>query len=176
MEILIIGGVVVLIMVIISTQIKKGVARAYDREVIETPYYRLVKPDGFIYPIHETSEYAFEAYSKAYGERRERNTWRAQAYLTVFDDLVFDAELEKIRLETGEIISEKIISEASSDEKALLMQSTVIIDEKEFNEFHKIVESRRQNKTYDLKILVLKNYREEFLGRVDELVNSFQLK
>ena len=53
MEILIIGGVLVVIMVIISTQIKKAAASAFEREVIETDDFRIVKPSGLMNPIRQ---------------------------------------------------------------------------------------------------------------------------
>ena len=59
MEILIIGGVVVLIMVFISTQIKKRAALAFEPETIDTEEFRLLKPNGFLYPLREDSVYLF---------------------------------------------------------------------------------------------------------------------
>src|SRR5215218_5042830 len=68
MEILILGVILVALMAYVSTRIKKSAARAFEREVIETGDFRLVKPEGFLSPVSENSEYAFEAYSKDFGE------------------------------------------------------------------------------------------------------------
>ena len=68
MEILIIGGLLVALMAYLSTKIKKEAKRAYEQEVIETEGFKIVKPVDFIIPLKKASEYAFEAYSKDFGE------------------------------------------------------------------------------------------------------------
>ena len=176
MEILIIGGIVVLIMVFISTQIKKSAARAFDREVVDTENFRIVKPEGFVYPMRDDSEYAFEAFSKEYGERNERNTWKAQIYIKVSEGLNFASVCENAKRGTTEVISEKIIEDAANGEKICLLETEKTENEIEFNEFRKIVESGNQEKTYDLRITVLKSYRNDLVGRIDEATGSFQLK
>lgn len=179
MEILIIGGIVVLIMVIISTQIKKSAAQAFDREIIETEDFIIVKPEGFINPLRETSEYAFEAYSKDFGEKTERNVWRAQAYLSVLTDSDFAAACESAKQKTGKILSEQTLKNSADDEKICLIESEKTDeedDEIDFYEFRKIVESRRQQKVYELRIAVLKAFREAYSEKINEMQNGFRLK
>lgn len=176
MEIFIVGGIVVVIMVIVSTQIKKSAARAFEREIIETEDFAIVKPEGFINPLREDSKYAFEAYSKEFGENDERNTWRAQIYLTVAAGLKIAAICEAAKLESDKILSEKILKNSISDEKICLIESEKIEEEIEFYEFRKIVESENKQKTYDLRISVLKSFRDQFSDRINELENSFRLK
>ncbi len=176
MEILIVGGIVVLIMIIVSTQIKKSAARAFEREIIETEEYRIVKPEGFIHPIRDVSEYEFEAYSKDFGDKGERNVWQAQVYLTVSADSNFAAFCESAKQQSDVILSEKIFEDAPDGEKICLIESEKAEEEIEFYEFRKIVESRKQNKIYDLRVAVLKSFREAYSGRIDELTDSFHLK
>lgn len=176
MEILIIGGIVVLIMVFISTQIKKSAARAFEREVVEKKDFRIVKPEGFLYPIRDESDYAFEAFSKEYGARNERNTWKAQIYITVSEGLNFASVRKNAKGENAKVLSEKNFEDAKKGEKICLLETEKTDNEIEFNEFHKIVESKKQRKTYDLRIKVLKTYRNDFVNRADEAINSFQLK
>ncbi len=176
MEILIIGGVLVLIMVIVSTQIKKSAAQAFESEVIETENFRIVKPDGFIHPIRDKSAFVFEAFTKDFGEKGERNIWKAQAYLTVSDGLNFASECKKAKSKTGRILSEKIVKDAPVAGKICLLESEKTENDIAFTEFHKIIESRKQRKTYDLRITVLQSFRAELIGKVDELISSFQLK
>ncbi len=176
MEILIIGGVLVVIMVIVSTQIKKSAAQAFESEIIETEDFRLVKPAGFVHPLREVSDYAFEAYSKEFGEKNERNIWRAQVYITVSEGLNFNAVCKNVKKEDGEILSEKILKDTADGEKVCLIEKEMSKDDTEFSEFRRIVESRKQQKTCDLKILVLKSFRADYIGRVDEFMSSFQLK
>ena len=176
MEILIIGGVLVALMVLVSTKIKKSAAQAFEREIIETENFRLVKPAGFIHPLREDSPYEFEAYSKGFGEKDERNVWRAQVYLTVSEGINFNAVCKDIKKEDGKLLSEKVLKDSADGEKICLIEREMSKDDAEFFEFRRIVESRKQKKTYDLRILVLKSFRADYIGRVDEFMNSFQLK
>ncbi len=176
MEILIIGGVIVLIMVIISTQIKNSAARAFEREIVETADFRIVKPEGFMHPIRETSEYEFEAYSKEFGDNDERNFWRAQVYLSVSASSNFAAVCELAKQESEIILSEETFENAPVGEKICLIESEKIDDEIKFYEFRKIVESHQQRKIYNLRIAVLKSFQEAYSGRIEELADSFSLK
>jgi hypothetical protein len=177
MEILIIGGIVVLLMVVISTQIKKSAAQAFEREVIETTDFSIVKPEGFMSPLRESSNFLFEAYSKEFGEKSERNVWRAQVYLSVAADSDFAAVCESAKQKTDKILSEETLK-SSDDEKICLIESEKTDKEEEidFFEFRKIVESRSQHKIYELRIAVLKAFRDEFSERIGEMLNSFHLK
>ncbi len=176
MEILIIGGFLVVIMVIVSTQIKRAAARAFEKEIIETDDFKIVKPAGLMNPIRSDSEYAFEAYSKEYGEKKERNIWRAQVYLTVSEGLNFSRASENARLETDKILSEEVVKDAPAGQKIRLLKSEKIEDKVSFYVFHKIVESEKQQKTFDLQVKILKAFQDEYLSRVEEMSNSFRLK
>jgi hypothetical protein len=178
MEILIVGGIVVLIMVFISTQIKKSAAQAFDREIVETENFTIVKPEGFMNPLRESSEYEFEAYSKEFGEKTERNVWRAQVYLSLSTASDFAAACESAKQKTDEILSEETLEDSAYDEKIYLIESEKFDEEEEidFYEFRKIVESRRRQKVYELRIAVLKAFRSEFSERINELLNSFHIK
>ena len=85
MEILILGILIVALMVFVSTKIKKNAAQAFEREIIETEEFSLIKPEGLLHPLRDNSEFAFEAYSKEFGDEDLRNFWRANAELLVHD-------------------------------------------------------------------------------------------
>ncbi len=176
MEILIIGGILVTLMVLISTKIKNSAAHAFEQETIETEDFRLVKPNGFVNPIRDVSEFAFEAYSKEFGEKNERNIWRAQVYLIVSAGLNFVSACKNAKHETDKILSKNFLKDAPEGEKICLIESEKAEKEVTFYEFRKIVESRKQQKTYELKISILKSFRDDYTIRVDELMNNFQLK
>ena len=165
-----------MIMIIVSTQIKKSAARAFEREIIETADFRIVKPEGFMHPIREASEYEFEAYSKDFGDQGERNVWQAQAYLSVSTDSNFAAICESAKQQSDVILSEKTSEDAPGGEKVCLIESEKTEEEIEFYEFRKIVESRQQQKIYDLRILILRSFRDAYSSRVDELTDGFHLK
>ena len=176
MEILIIGGVLVVIMVIVSTQIKKAAARAFEEEVIETDDFSIIKPAGLMNPIRDDSPYVFEAYSKEYGDKNERNIWRAQVYLTVDRNLDFTEAGKKAKSEADKILSEEIVKDAPAGQKIQLLEGEKIEDNVTFYLFYKIVESKKQRKTYSLQVKILKAFQDEFLDRVEKMSRSFHLK
>ena len=175
MEILIIGGIVVALMVLVSTKIKKNAAQAFESEIIETENFRLVKPAGFIHPLRDVTDYAFEAYSKEFGEKGQRNIWRAQAYITVSDGLNFNTERKNSKQKEDKILLDTVLKDAAEGEKICLMEKETSDDGSKYFEYRKIIESRKHQKTYNLKILVLAAFKDDFSGRAAELVNSFQL-
>jgi len=175
MDIFIIGLVVVALMVFVSTKIKKSAARAFESEIIEKDEFRIVKPEGLMSPLDENSKYPFEARSREYGEKISRNVWQAHAFLTVDKGLNFKAECEKARQTAGKILSEKIFNETEG-EKICLIESEKIENEVPMIEFRKIIESRKQQKTYDLQISVLRSFREVYIHKINEMTNSFRLK
>jgi hypothetical protein len=175
MEILIVGVVVVALMVFVSTKIKKSAAQAFEPEFIERDEFSINKPEGFLSPLEERADFLFEAYSREYGKEDARNIWQASAYLTAVPNSDFKAECEKAKVSAREILSEKVL-ENSPDEKVFLLESEKI--EKDFPriEFWKIVESGARQKTYSLQVSVLKPYREDYVERINEMMNSFRLK
>ena len=165
-----------MIMVIISTQIKKSAARAFEQEIIETDDFSIIKPLSLMNPLRDVSEYAFEAYSKEYGEKKERNIWKAQVYLTVSKGLNFTQVSENAKSETDKILSEEVVKDAPAGQKIRLLEGEKMEDNASFYVFHKIVESKKQQKTYNLQVKILKAFQDEYLGRVEEMSNSFCLK
>lgn len=165
-----------MIMVIVSTQIKKSAARAFEEEIIETDEFSIIKPSGLMNPIRDVSEYAFEAYSKEFGEKKERNIWRAQVYLTVSEGLNFIQVGENAKSEADKILSEEILKDAPAGQKIRLLESEETENNASFYVFHKIVENEKQRKIYDLQVKILKGFQDEYSSRVEEMLNSFRLK
>ncbi len=170
------GGILVALMVLVSTKIKKSAAAAFESEIIDSEGFKLIKPDGFLHPLRDESDFAFEAYSKDFGEKSQRNVWKGQIYLTINEGLNSDKILKDIKAENGTIVSEIMSGNAEKSEEICLIERECSTEDATFSEFRKIVESRRQQKTYDLKMQVINSFRDDFIGRVDLLMNSFQLK
>ena len=177
MEIFIVGSVVVALMVFVSTKIKRSAARAFVPELIERDEFNIAKPEGFMTPLETGRDgFLFEAYSREYGEKEARNTRRAEAFLTVAENFNFDAECERTKKSAGKILSERVL-ENGEGERVFLLES----EEKGENDFpvivfRKIVESRERRKTYDLKVSVLQPFRDVYIHKVNEMINSFRLK
>ena len=173
MEIWIIGGILVILMVIISTRIKKAAARAFEREVIETDSFTVVKPKGFLHPIREPADFPFEAYSKEYGERSTRNIWRARARLRLHSDLKTDDILSKARRDEAVELTEDGGTEGP---KTTLALSRNTVDETGYVIRRKIVEDPERGGTWELKVTTLETYDDEFAGRAGIRLESFQLR
>lgn len=67
MELLVPGLILVAVMVYVSTRIKRSAAAAYEAETIETEYFSIRKPEGFIAVADPRPPLLFEAYTKEYG-------------------------------------------------------------------------------------------------------------
>jgi hypothetical protein len=175
MEILIVGGILVALMVYASTRIKKIAAQAYEREVVETEDFRLIKPEGFISPVNENSKFAFEARSKDLGDDESRDTPQAKMELSVFTDSNFEIVCENARKSAGKILAEdKIVNLA--ERNLCQLESEKSENDIAFYIFHKIVENPSRQKTYDLKISVLQDFREKYEEKINEVLSSFAVK
>lgn len=176
MEILIIGIIIVALMAFLSTRIKRNAAQAFEAEIVEKDEFRITKPEGLMSPLDENSVYLFEARSREYGEEKiSRGVRQAHAFLTVHPGLNFKAECKKAKQSVKKILSEKVLNEADG-EKVYLLEGEKIEKEAPMIEFRKIIESKKQKKTYNLQISVLQPYRETHIHRINEMTNSFRLK
>jgi hypothetical protein len=148
MEIFILGIILVALMAYVSTRIKKSAARAFEKETIETEDFSIVKPEGLLNPAGGNSAYAFEAYSKDFGENdaAEYRKMTARIYKNPDRDTQLPGETEKT-------------------EKGVTIQT-----------FRKILKTDDSSETYELEISVLKDYREQYFDKINEMLNSFSLK
>jgi hypothetical protein len=176
MEILIVGVLVVALMVYVSTKIKKSAASAFERETIEKESFRLVKPEGFISPIDENSEFAFEAYTKEFGKNDADEFRQAWANLIVISDLRFESVIENIRKSGGKILTEKFLGDASEKQRICLIESETIEKNADVKIFHKVIENNEHHKIFQLRISVLGAYQENYVERINEMLESFVVK
>lgn len=148
MEILIIGGIIVALMVYVSTRIKKVSKLAYEREVFETAGFRIVKPDEFIIPVDDNSPFAFEARSRDFGEDEASDFYQC---------------LATIKVQNG--VGRAQSFETQKTEKEVL-----------FDLFHKAISNSAGNKIYELEIAVLPEFKEKHQAGIDLMLNSFAVK
>lgn len=168
MELLIPGLVLVALMVYVSTKIKKNAAKAYETEFIETEEFSLVKPDGFLNPLNDDSAFAFEAFTKGFGAPPHQHLKQATIELTAREGSTLDAVLADIRQNARKIVSERM------DDGAVLVEAEYDLDEAVVDAFYKVVEGR--GKIWLLRLLVLPEHKREYLGRIEETLESFSLK
>lgn len=174
MEILIIGGILVALMAYVSTRIKKSAADAYERENIETEEFTIIKPESFISPTGESSEYIFTAYSKDFGRDEAEEFRQSKAELRVYAGAGFEEICRNAKQSAGKIISEE--TGESGNGKICFLNAEKTENEIETEIFYKIAESEKQNKIYELKISVLSDFRENYSAAVNELLRSFTTK
>ncbi|MBC7900269.1 MAG: hypothetical protein H7070_09475 [Saprospiraceae bacterium] len=172
MELLIPGLILVALMVYASTKIKKNAAKAFESEFIETGEFSITKPEGFLHPLNDDSEYAFEAYSKEFGQDQAEQHRQAKVELFVFNDANFDDQRDEISREVTTIVSEKF--EETNSGKALFIQAEREDGNAAVVSFYKVV--ARNNRIYTLRVSVLPEYYDAYLDRINEMLDSFELK
>jgi len=175
MEILILGIILVIVMVIVSTKIKKAAATAFEAEVIEKDEFRVSKPAGFMYPINAENEFAYEAYSKTYGERGTRNIWRARTRLRVSDGLNIRKLVSEIKKGSETAFSEKVLDDLSSHQIGSIVRTDFEVDEIRYKILRKIVADKKLNKTFELKTTLICPYEDEFTEAICEMMYSFEV-
>ncbi len=159
-------------MVFVSTKIKKSAASAFERETIEKQEFRIIKPEGFISPIDENSEFAFEAYTKEFGKNDADEFRQASANLIVTADMNLKTAIDNIRNS-----DEKILSENDVEARKICLVETEKIEKNIIvKNFYKIIEISQPQKIYRLKISVLDVYLEEYKNKINEMLESFVLK
>ena len=176
MEILIIGGLLVALMVFVSTRVKRNAARAYEREEIDMKEFGLIKPDNLMHPFRDKSEYVFEAYSKDYGEGHARSIWRAHVLLRVLLNTDFRTVRAEVRNSAEEVLSDEVAQKPPPGQKIRLLETSRTEDKQKRREFWKVVENTKAKKIYELKISILEDHLDEYLEKAEEMIESFYVK
>ena len=176
MEIIIIGVLLVALMVYVSTKIKKNAAKEFEPEAVEKEDFSLEKPAGFLYPLHDEPEFAFEAYSKDYGERGTRNIWRAKVRLRIFDDTTLKKHVDRIKSGAESIDSRKQFDDLPEGQKGMILRTNRTEDEIDYKVLRKLVEVVPENKIYELKTTMLAPFAEVYTDRICEMMRSFVVK
>jgi hypothetical protein len=168
MELLIPGLILVALMAYVSTRIKRSAARAFETETIEGDGFTIVKPDGFLHRMDENTEYAFEAYSKDFGRGLAENVRAANSVVIAGRSGLDEAvAIERSRLSDVEESEAFELGEAH----CVLLQGELLRDGHPFQVFTKILQ--REDRTFTLRIEVLKELTDDFTRRIDEMILSF---
>ena len=176
MEIIIIGVLLVGVMVYVSTRIKRTAAKAFVSEVVEKEDFRLEKPAGFLYPLNTESGFAYEAYSKTYGERGTRNIWRARTRMRVTEGLNIRKLVNEIRSGNETAFSEKVLEDLPEGQIGSIVRTELEDDGVEYKILRKIVGNKATSKTYELKTTILCPYEDEYTEDICEMMRSFELR
>lgn len=176
MEIIIIGVLLVAVMVYVSTRIKRTAATAYKPEVVEKEDFRIEKPGGFLYPLNAESEFAYEAYSRTYGERGTRNIWRARTRMRTSNGLNIRKIVNEIKNSGETAFSEKVLDDLPENQVGSIVRTEKAEDDVDYKILRKIVGSKTANKTYELKTTLLCPFEDEYTDDICEMMRSFTLK
>lgn len=176
MEILIIGILFVALMVYVSTKIKRSAASAYEPEEIDTKDFGIIKPDNLMHPFRDKSEYAFEAYSKDFGDGDARSIWRAHALLKVLPATDFRTERANIKKSADKVLSDEVEENPPAGQKIRTLETLETEDEHLRHNFWKIVEDTKAEKVYKLKVSVLEAHLEDYQEKAQEMIESFHVK
>ncbi len=172
-------AVFIAVLLLISTRVRKSASAAFEPETINKNDFIIFKPEGYLTPIDEATDYPFEAFTREVGERNAGRMRKSMAKLEIYDGLQFEEIREKTREKFSEVVSEIIYDGVPKGQQICLIESR----EPENDEdavgklyFHKIIESKPKGKTYDLEVMVLEAHAEDFGDRKDRLIESFNLK
>lgn len=164
------------LLLFISSKIRNAANQAYEPERIERETFSINKPEGYLNPVEYTERIPFEAYTRELGERSMGRLRKSLAKMTVSDGLKFDNLRKEIKKEAQEFVSTIFDENAPEGERICLIETKKTDNEITTVFLNKIVESRRQKKTYNLEISVLEDYRDEYEEKMGEMLNSFLLK
>ena len=176
--IIIVGLIIVATMVIVSTKIKRAAAAAYEPETVEKEDFKIEKAEGFLHPLRDEPDFPFEAYSKLYGERGTRNIWRARVRLRISDGLNFQKLIKEIKsIKDEKFISQKNFDDIPDDQRGTIIRTEKTDeDEIDYKVLRKIIQSKNQSKTYELRTTLLEPYSDEYIGRACQMMESFEVK
>ncbi|MFN3329963.1 MAG: hypothetical protein ACK419_03445 [Pyrinomonadaceae bacterium] len=115
---------------------------------IETEDFFLIKPKDFLHPYNENSKYAFEAYSREYGEGKASKINQAMIFVSVYENPRKELNLPSETEETENGVNFKILR------KVLC----------------------KGNKVFELKVVVLKENYQDYEERIKQTLESFKIK
>ena len=170
--ILIPGLILVAFMVWASTRIKKIAAAAFDAETIETDEFIIQKPSGFLYVINGDAKYAVEAYSKEYGMSGAEEFRQGRVYLTIHNGETLDNIVSSVSTSGERVIDD--FTEVIGTKHYRVVETKRTEKDIDFRVIYKLAES--DGKVYKLEAIQLAKNSEEFLSKVEALINSFELK
>lgn len=176
MEIWIVGIIIVALMIYVSTRIKKSAAAAFEREEIEAEDYRLTKSAGYIHPFRDDSAYAFEAYTKEFGDEEAKDFRRSRATLKIISNSDFETVCKQAKKTADKITSKRFVEDTPAEQKIFYLENENSENGVKFSTMWKIVESRTRRKIYQFQVSVMEEYREDWAEAAGAMVASFEVK
>ena len=173
MELLIPGLILVALMVYASTKIKRTAAEAFEPETVETDDFVIKKPDGFLNKLNGDEQFAFEAYSREFGLASGAENFRmGTANLIAFDGKDVKRAIAELAEMGDEIESEQ--AEVVGEYHYRIVEAKRAVKDIDFRVRYKLAE--KGGKVYRFETVNLIEASEEFVHRVDTMLDIFELK
>ncbi len=169
MEILILGGILVALMVYVSTRIKRSAAGAYEKEVVDANEFSVTKPEGFIIIDNDDPAVLFAAYSKDYGEEDADTVRQVTAELKVHRGKTLERVGVPIRENASHIIDERHLAGGSMIIETETDTGGVPVD----TEYHL---TQKGDDTFEFSVAALAETKEANQTQITTLVSTFELK
>lgn len=169
-------GLFIAVLLFISSRIRRVASRAFEPETIENAEFKISKPAGFLHPLNNDSGFPFEAYSREFGEKGAGRLRKSLVKMNVYDGLNFKNACQTAKKNADNVYSETTPGNVPKGQKICMMEGEKTEDDVKRLVFHKIVESKNQNKTYDLEVSILEANEDEYIGKASEFINSFTVK
>jgi hypothetical protein len=171
MELLIPGLILVALMAYVSTRIKRSAARAFEAETVETDEFVIQKPEGFLNVLNGDPKFAFQAYSKEFGEDADRNIRAATASLKIIQGSAIDDQVARIRSMPDEITNE--VSEVIGEKLYRVVEGQRTEGGTKYRVVYKLAE--RGGTVYEFEVKAVASAVEP-TRRAEALLDSFELK
>jgi hypothetical protein len=170
MELLIPGLIIVALMAYASTRIKRSAAAAFEPETIETEELIIQKPQGFLNNLNGDPKYLVDTYSQDNGVAAS-NTRAGSLRISKVPGSVEDA-IASIRASDGEIMDD--IGEVIGGRHYRVIETHRTEKTTDCIVTYKLAE--RDGNIYQLEAVRLAEMSDEFAGKMDAFVASFELK
>ena len=169
MEILILGGLLVALMVYVSTRIKRTAAGAFEEEKIETKEFSITKPAGFIIIESGDPDVPFAAYSKEYGMDEADLIRQVTAILKIHKGNTLEQVSLPIKQNASRIVDERHLAGG-----ALVVETESGIDGITVETEHHL--TQKGDDTYEFSVAALAETKEQNQREITVLISSFELK
>ncbi|MFM9905905.1 MAG: hypothetical protein ACKVQJ_15180 [Pyrinomonadaceae bacterium] len=169
--ILIPGIILVALMVYASTRIKKIAAAAFEAETIETDDFVIQKPDGFLHVLNGDPKYAFETYSKEYGNDSTGERL-GRVNLTIRKGGTVDEVVAGLTASNGEILED--LTEMIGAKRYRIIETKRNKNDVGLNIIHRI--AAKAENIYVVEAIRLSEASNEFTRKIEGFIGSFELK
>ena len=172
MEFLIPGLILVAIMAWASTRIKRNASAAFEAEQVETEYFVIEKPEGFLHVLNDKSGLLFRAYSKEFGKVGRSDLRQATIELERHIRTGIDSVMSGVKEASESFETENNYKDAG--ERAATARTVSVRDGAEYETLHKFV--TRGDDVIEARGAMLSEHKDAYLRNMEEMLVSLRVK